>query len=100
MFCDLMVSPDMVADVLLNDRCMRSYPCKHSCVITLVDGRQKQATLDGLEIYSLMQEIDHEKIQGGGSDMQAHVAGYVQDLSGIHWTLKPAEEILTDVFCP
>ena len=97
--CDLVICPEMVADVLVDDRCMRSYPCKHSCIITLVDGRQKQVTLDGLEIYSLMQEIDPDKVHDD-CEMQAHVAGYLTDLSGIQWTIKPAAEILTDVFCP
>jgi len=78
----------MVAQFEISNFCLISFPCKHDCKITLLDGRTKAIRLNSTEIYSLITSVAKKKIIGPTSHFQ----------EPIFTAKQTTNQILTELF--
>ena len=53
-----------------NRNCAGSFSCEHMCKIKLIDGREKEIKLFSLNISSLINQIESDKIDGDFNHFQ------------------------------
>ncbi len=56
------ITVEMVQVFQIRENYDQSFPCSHSCKITLTNGREIKKSIDGPEIYILIQSLAKEKI--------------------------------------
>ncbi len=56
------ISVEMVERFQIHENYLQRFPVSHTCKITLIDGRKIKDSLDGPDIYILIQAIAKEKI--------------------------------------
>jgi len=83
------VTPDMVSRFEVSV-CIEADPCQHDCKIVLSDERERNASIDRVDIDSLIQAIASEKIVYDRSSRE-----HFTDSSSSKWH---ADQILTQVF--
>lgn len=94
------VMPAMVQSFEIGERCLDTYPCSHSCKITLYDKREKSLLLNGDRVYALIEEIAANKILGN-KDHFAQYENYPElqmCMNKIHYIPPIPEHILSHIF--
>lgn len=87
----------MVQNINISSMCLESYPCQHTCEITLSSGHKKSVTLNNPAIYTLIQELPLKKIMCTSRDFLLHFCS-LRD-HNISWMNEcQAEDILTGIF--
>lgn len=78
----------MVKTIDIDGLCHERYPCKHTCKVTLTDGREKTIKIAGDEIRTLIKAINSGRINNKSSDEHfrkynpnpAYIRGEPQDI--------------------
>jgi hypothetical protein len=93
------ISFDQIQQVAIeaSSSCIKTFPCKHKCEITLTDGRKKSVTLFNTSIGSLIEKISQEKINYQGQlEHFSSKRPTSPDNPPKHWI--EAQEILNELF--
>src|ERR1700722_16290379 len=88
---------DMVQNINISSMCFESYPCLHTCEISLSNGHKKSVILNNPEIYAFIQELPLKKITFTPLNSLLHF--YSLKDHNVSWTNEPiAEDILANIF--
>jgi hypothetical protein len=96
-----MITLNDVDKLIVDSGCAESYPCQHSCKITLKDGRS-YSKLNSVQICSIISKLAKEKINPNdkweADKVIAHFSDYNNLPTEFGWNKELPEEILNQIF--